>query len=87
MNDFTGFATEDLEKEIERRKREIPELISFNIYLHNEYTLSELQEYIEDQTDYTISDDLARKVSNEFYEVKFNCTLNTITGEVTSGCC
>ena len=76
-----NYSDKELREELERRKM-MPKTLKFNFYLHNDFNLSEIQETIENQTDVAINDDLARKVANTFYEVKFNCTLDTTTGEL-----
>ncbi len=63
---------------------ELPKKINFAFYLHNDFFLNEIQETIEMQTGFAINDELARKVSNYFYEVRFDCELNTETGEMYS---
>ncbi len=79
-----NYSDNELKEELERRKM-IPKTIKFNFYLHHDLTLREIQDTIENQTDVAINDDLARKVSNEFYEVKFDCQLDTTTGELIVG--
>ena len=78
---LANYSNRELREELKRRKL-MPNTLKFDFYLHNDYTLSEIQETIENQTDVAINDDLARKVSARFYEVKFKCELDTVTGEL-----
>jgi hypothetical protein len=80
---LANYSTTEILAELEARKA-VPTKIKFAFFLNNSFTLGEIQETIEDQTGYLINDELARKVSNHFYEVRFDCELNTETGEMYS---
>lgn len=77
-----NYSNEELKAEIERRNRPTPEIIGFKWYLHESYTRGEIMEEFERKTGVSIELDLAENIYNKFYEVGFNCTLNTKTGNV-----
>ena len=80
-----NYSTKLLEEELERRKnkKSLPTTINFKYYLHDGYSWSELQEWFLITTGFDIGDQLTEKVRAYFYEVEFDCSLNTDTGEVT----
>jgi ATP-dependent Clp protease adapter protein ClpS len=59
---------------------------AFKYYLHDSYSTAEFAEVVlEDQLG--LSEDeaeaLAEKAARPFYEVAFDCTIDTVTGKVT----
>jgi uncharacterized membrane protein len=57
-------------------------IVYFKYYLHDDYNLHELKEYVENQLEMEIGEELASNIADQFYEVEFQCTLNTETGRV-----
>lgn len=57
-------------------------IVEFKYYLHDDYTSHELKEYIQEQIEIEISDDLMDKMGEPFYEIELHCTLDTETGYV-----
>jgi hypothetical protein len=80
-----GFTDQELQDELERRVQAamIPESFEFIYYLHNTYNVGEFMDYIEDSTDWGISEELARVAIGAFYEVALSCRMDTKTGKVT----
>ena len=57
-------------------------IVPLKYYLHDDYSGEEMSEWILSQTGVTLDDDLLETAMGRFYEVGFNCTLNTETGEI-----
>lgn len=56
--------------------------IEFRYYLHDDHTSRERMDLIEEQTGYTIEEDLAEKIGRPFHEVTLHCVLDTETGRI-----
>jgi hypothetical protein len=59
-----------------------PPIVEFDYYLHDSYSRSEFQDYLEEKTGFRPSDELMERIGRPFYEVTLRCTLDTATGEV-----
>jgi hypothetical protein len=58
-------------------------IVEFKYYIHDNYSSYELKEYLQDELDMEISEELVRKMDKPFYEVTLHCSLDTETGQVT----
>lgn len=63
----------------------LPAKITFPYSLHDNGTHDEFVEHIEWSTGHIISQELRERLylNNPFYEIVFNCELDTATGEIT----
>ena len=78
-----NYSDEELKRELERRELNIPETVRFTHYLHDQYSLGEWAEIMEDRTDIGFSDEILQKARGKFYELAVDCEMDTRTGEIT----
>ena len=83
MNSLKDFSSDELVEELERREMNIPDEIYFYYYLHDNYTFNEFVDFMEEQTGLAFNDKIIENARAKFYEVKFNCKMDTRTGNVT----
>jgi hypothetical protein len=57
-------------------------IVTFEYALHD-HEHGTLREAIEAGADITVTDELMDKIGQPFYEVTIQCTLDTVSGEVT----